>query len=210
MIPPLVAKSLAVIGCAAVLLSASCERKPGLPESAPTPTAPSATVKDDPTSLAATHWSELISKDPRVVVQGWRHLATADGPVLRRAVYQVDAPPNDQLRIGTLEFQLDTTAMKAWDQAYADAFPPGTEEAAASACIALDELGAGVMASGPTFAEGVGGGRAYPYEWAVLARMYALSKLTKLDPSGSAHDPKGKLAKVLAIGKSGQVAKEVP
>jgi hypothetical protein len=160
--------------------------------------------------LAATLWSKLVSKDPQVVMEGWRQLAEADGPALRRAVYRVDAPPNDQLRIASLEFQLDTTAMKAWDQAYADAFPPGLEEAAARACIALDELGAGVMASGPTFAEGVAGTRAYPYDWAVLVRMYALSKLTKLDPHGSAYDPKGKLAKLQAIGRSGKVAKEVP
>ncbi|MDI1290261.1 MAG: hypothetical protein PSX37_09985, partial [bacterium] len=134
----------------------------------------SATAQADPTSLAATLWSELVSKDPSIVVQAWRQLATVDGLALRRAVYRVDAPPNDQLRVGTLEFQLDTTAMKAWDQAYADAFPAGTEEAAARACIALDELGAGVMVSGQTFAEGVAGGRAYPYDRAVLVRMYAL------------------------------------
>lgn len=94
--------------------------------------------------------------------------------------------------------------------AYTQAFPAGSEESAAKACIALDNLAAGVMASGSNFAEGAAGARAYPYERALLTRMYALGKLAKLDPHGSTYDPKGKLEKLQAITKSGQVARDIP
>lgn len=198
------------LASAAIISITACERKPGPSSSAPAPVSGATVPPADATPLAAGLWAKLISADPAVVAEGWRELAKVDAPALRRAVYDADEPPNDQLRVGGLAFQLDTPTMKRWDNAYTEAFPAGSEEAAARACIALDSLAAGVMASGSTFGGGVAGARAYPYERALLTRMYALGKLAKLDPHGSEHDPKGKMEKVQAIAKSGQVAKDVP
>lgn len=196
----------AALGLFACLSLAACDKK-GSGTTAPG--AASVPASSAANTLAAGVWADLVSADQPRMVAAWTGLARADAALLRQATYTVAAPPNDDLHLGTLAVKWDTSTLKAWDRAFVGAFPQGAGQDAAQACFALDQLAAGVMESGPTFAPLMSGARAFAYEQAILVRMYALSKLNAMDPE-STRDPKGTLGKLQGIARSGEIARIVP
>jgi hypothetical protein len=198
-----VSTTFGLVACLALV--AACDKKRG-----GTATPGAATVaSSSPNKAAEEVWADLASGEQPRVVAAWRRLAQADAALLRSATYSVAAPPNDELRIGSLAIRMDTSTLKSWDGAFVEAFPGGVGQDAARACVALDQLAAGVMESGPRFAPLAKGVRAFAYEQAVLVRMFALSKLNTIDPR-SPHDPVGTRAKLQDIARSGEIARAVP
>lgn len=161
------------------------------------------------TETAAEIWADLIADDAARVEAGWRALAAADPTLLRRAEYHAYDAHNDQVRVGSLVFRFDTNALRSMEAAFTAAFAESAHEDVIRACIALDALGAGMMASSSRFRVWSTGVRPDAYNRAILVRLYALGKLAELEPD-TGEVTRAKLERLHEIGRSGVIASDVP